>query len=70
MQIHIRLAEPFWRPVGKRNLTLSITEGSRVSDLLAVLRQDYPALSAELDQSPPELECANAPVSGDLVTTM
>lgn len=60
MQIHIRLAEPFWRPVGKRDLSLNITEDSRVSDLLAMLRRDYPALSAEMDQSPPHIFIGDA----------
>ena len=55
MQIHIRLAEPFWRAVGKRDLSLNIVEGSRVSDLLAMLRRDYPALSVEMDQSLPHI---------------
>jgi hypothetical protein len=55
LQIHIRLAEPFWRSVGIRNLSLKIADGSRVSDLLALLRKDYPALSVELDQSPPHI---------------
>lgn len=55
MQIHIRLAEPFWRAVGKRDLSLNVADGSRVSDLLAMLRREYPALSAEMDQWPPHI---------------
>lgn len=55
MLIHIRLAEPFWKPVGKRDLELDLAEGARVSDLLARLREDYPALAVEMDQSPPHV---------------
>ncbi len=55
MKVYVRLAEPFWRAVGKRDLSLNIAEGSRVSDLLVVLRRDYPALFVEMDQSPPHI---------------
>ncbi len=55
MRIHIRLAEPFWKHVGKRDLELEVADGSRVSDLLARLRKDYPALATEMDQSPPHI---------------
>jgi len=63
--IHIRLAEPFWRAVGKRDLNLNIAEGSRVSDLLVLLRRDYPALSAEMDQSPPHIFIEDVEASHD-----
>ncbi len=55
MRIHVRLAEPFWKHVGTRDLELDLADGSRVSDLLARLRNDYPALASEMDQSPPHI---------------
>ncbi len=55
MLIRIRLAEPFWKHVGKRDLELDFPNGARVSDLLARLRTDYPALASEMDQSPPHI---------------
>ena len=55
MVIRVRLAEPFWRPVVKRDLELNLTDGTRVSDLIARLREDYPALDLEMDGSPPHV---------------
>lgn len=55
MLIRVRLAEPFWRPVGKRDLELDLAAGARVADLLARLRNEYPALAVEMDQSPPHI---------------
>ena len=55
MLVRVRLAEPFWRPVGKRDLELDLAEGARVSDLIARLREDYPELDLEMDQSPPHV---------------
>ena len=55
MRVTVRLAEPYWRPVGKRDLELDLAEGARVSDLLARLRQVYPALAAEMKHSPPHV---------------
>lgn len=55
MLVSVRLAEPFWRPVGKRDIELNLADGARVADLIARLREDYPALDLELDQSPPHI---------------
>ncbi len=55
MLIRIRLAEPFWKHAGTRDLELDLAAGARVSDLLARLREDYPALAQEMDQSPPHI---------------
>jgi molybdopterin converting factor small subunit len=53
MKINARLAEPFWRSVGQRDLTLEIDAGARVSDVIERLRATYPGLAKELDISPP-----------------
>jgi molybdopterin converting factor small subunit len=51
MQIHVRFAEPFWRVVGQRNITLEIVEGARVGDLMTLLIQQYPALEHEFEKA-------------------
>ena len=55
MNIHVRLAEPFWRAVGQRDIEVTMNLASRADDLLAALRDRYPALAAEFDQSPPHI---------------
>lgn len=55
MNVHIRLAEPFWRSVGLRDLDLTLPPASRVDDLLAALREQYPRLSLDFDQCPPHI---------------
>jgi sulfur carrier protein ThiS len=55
MQITVRLAEPFWRSVGQRNLELELAEGSSVADLLTILHQRYPALVKEFTETPPHV---------------
>lgn len=55
MRVHVRLGEPFWRVVGQREVTVELPAGSRLADLLAHLRQAYPALDAELVEAPPLL---------------
>ncbi|MCP4424495.1 MAG: hypothetical protein GY803_08395 [Chloroflexi bacterium] len=55
MQIQVRLAEPFWRAVGQRNLTVDLAEGSRVKDLIHSLCEDCPALVQELADAPPQI---------------
>ena len=55
MNIHVRLAEPFWRVVGQRNLDVELTAGSRMADLLAALLAQYPALAQEFADAPPLL---------------
>jgi len=61
--IHVRLAEPFWKHAGTRDLELDFPNGARVSDLLARLRADYPALASEMDQSPPHIFIEDTEVS-------
>ncbi len=53
MNIQVRLAEPFWRAVGQRNLEIKMEEGATVADLLTLLQKRYPALSQELVEAPP-----------------
>ena len=53
MRIHIRLAEPFWRTVGKRKLSLELTKGACVKELMAELRERYPDLTKEMEEIPP-----------------
>jgi molybdopterin converting factor small subunit len=75
MQIHVRLAEPFWRQVGQRNITLELEQDSdTIGNLLDYLRQRYPALTDELEKAPPlffigeeEVDVKTSLVEGDQV---
>ena len=69
MQIQIRLAEPFWRPVGKRELNVEVAEGARIADLLSALGSEYPALSAEFAQTPPTIFIGEDEAEADSVLT-
>lgn len=54
MQVHVRLAEPFWRQVGQRNITVELAkDANTVGDLLASLRERYPPLTEEMEDLPP-----------------
>ena len=55
MQITVRLAEPFWRAVGLRDIGMTLPPGSRADDLLVALRDKFPTLGVEFDQSPPHI---------------
>lgn len=55
MQITVRLAEPFWRAVGQRDLKLELGDRARISDLMTHLRQQYPGLAEEIDAAPPHI---------------
>ena len=55
MNTFVRLAEPFWRSVGQRDLELNLDEGARVADVLKALIERYPALEKELASTPPHL---------------
>lgn len=50
MIVHIRLAEPFWRSVGKRDLQVELGKHANLGELLDMLQKRYPALSAELEE--------------------
>ncbi len=51
MRITVRLAEPFWRHAGRRDLDLELAADARVADLLALLGGQYPALKKELAET-------------------
>ncbi len=53
MRISVRLAEPYWRAVGRKDLSLEIDAPSQVGDLLALFRRSYPRLGAEIDSAAP-----------------
>lgn len=53
MHIQVRLAEPFWRVVGQRDLELELDENSLMSDLLALLICKFPELKREMAQAQP-----------------
>ena len=69
MQIHIRFAEPFWRAVGLREIEMDINPASRADDLLAALREQYPTLGMEFDQTPPHIFIGEVEASRDTLLT-
>jgi molybdopterin converting factor small subunit len=48
MKITLRLGEPFWRTLGRREVELVLDNGATVADALAALTAAHPALIAEL----------------------
>jgi molybdopterin converting factor small subunit len=52
-QITVRLAEPYWRSAGQRDLQLEMPAGSMIQDLLDVLYRRYPSLEKEMAGAPP-----------------
>lgn len=63
MIIHVRLAEPFWRPSGKREHQLELSDGSNAGDLLAYLIMQYPELGQEFQETPPHIFCGEDEIS-------
>jgi molybdopterin converting factor small subunit len=55
MLLNVRLAEPFWRAVGKRELRIELNDGSCVKDLLQHIEESYPAFKQEINASPPTI---------------
>ena len=55
MQIHIRLAEPFWRIIDQRDITVELDRGATLSDLIIELQQRFPALAQEMDTTHPTI---------------
>ena len=55
IQIHVRLAEPFWRVIGERELELTLAADATVAGLLGRLGELYPDLVSELRQTPPHV---------------
>lgn len=54
-RVNVRLAEPFWRAVGKRELIVELRSGSRIENLLEILKERYPAFEREIKVSPPTI---------------
>lgn len=69
MHIMVRLAEPYWRCVGRRELSLEVEESACVGDLVALFRQHYPALSQEMDEAAPLIIVGEAECSSDTALT-
>lgn len=53
ISIKVRLAEPFWRSVGERELLIEVDDATSINDLIEILVKDYPTLKAEMELSPP-----------------
>lgn len=51
MNVQVRLAEPFWRAVGQRNLQVEVVSHSSLRELLALLCKKYPGISTEIAES-------------------
>lgn len=49
MNIRVRLAEPFWRSVGQRDLHVELGKHANLGELLGTLQKQYPALIAEME---------------------
>ncbi len=69
MKINVRLAEPFWRAVGLREIEMTMNPASRADDLLAALREQYPSLGLEFDQTPPHIFIGDVEVTNDALMT-
>lgn len=69
MKINVRLAEPFWRAVGLREIEMTLNPASRADDLLVALREQYPSLGIELDQSPPHIFIGDVEAQRDSLLT-
>ncbi|MBM3179852.1 MAG: MoaD/ThiS family protein [Chloroflexi bacterium] len=65
VKVYVRLAEPFWRAIGLREIEMDINPASRVDDLLVALREQYPSLGIEFDQTPPHIFIGDAEASRD-----
>lgn len=55
MQIHVRLAEPFWRIIDQRDITVEVERGATLLELMIELRKRFPALAQEMDTTPPTI---------------
>jgi hypothetical protein len=69
VKVHVRFAEPFWRAVGLREIEMTINPASRADDLLVALREQYPSLGMEFDQTPPQIFIGDAEASRDSLLT-
>jgi len=69
VKINVRLAEPFWRAIGLREVEITMNPASRADDLLVALRDQYPTLGIEFDQTPPHIFIGDAEVNRDFLLT-
>ena len=69
VKINVRLAEPFWRAVGLREIEMTMNPASRADDLLAALREQYPTLGMEFDQTPPHIFIGDVEAPHDSLLT-
>lgn len=53
MHIYVQLAEPYWRSIGRKELSLEVEESSRVGDLVSLFHRAYPPLGREIDEAAP-----------------
>jgi molybdopterin converting factor small subunit len=53
MQVIIHLGEPYWRITGGRVVNMELDESAVLADLIALLRQRWPALAHDLDEASP-----------------
>jgi molybdopterin converting factor small subunit len=60
MHVIITLGEPYWRSAGRRELRLEVEEGVVLADLIAMLRQQWPALAHDMDEAAPVMFVDNA----------
>ncbi len=51
MKITVRLGEPLWRQVGRREVEVDVPASTRVGDLLREMATAYPSLRPWLDGS-------------------
>ena len=69
MKIRIRLAEPFWREIGLREMEMDMNPASCVDDLLVALREQYPSLGIEFDRTPPHIFIGDMEATRDSLLT-
>lgn len=55
MEVMVRFSQDFVRVTGSPRLTIALEEGATVADLLAALRDQYPALAKPLAAAIPVL---------------
>jgi hypothetical protein len=67
IHIQVRLAEPFWRAVGERELKITLPIGSSIDSLLNHLVDQYPDLKDELRQTPPQVFIADSEADPDTI---
>jgi hypothetical protein len=49
MNVTVRLGEPLWRQIGKREVEIELPDSARVADMISQLAARFPALHPWLD---------------------